>query len=163
MTAQRRAEGKKEPTAGLISGLRILAHGDSYQLFLGDGITARNAAQLVPLSSYMRSAQCDLLGCNIAVSITRLEQHLGGAAMSERFGTPCQAWNFGDFRLRDWSGYRLIHAIARSLDIPTTAGLDSQTSAYDWHFQGPTMTVDPYGHTTFTGMDTPGTYYRLLP
>ena len=166
LIAQRRAAGVEDPVAGLITGMRILAHGDCYKLLLGDGITDRNAAQLVPLSTYMRTGatgRCELLGCNVAVSVTRIEQHLGGAAMSERFGTPCPGWNFGDFRVRDWSGYRLVRAIARSLGVPTTVGLDSQTSAYDWHFLGPTMTVDPYGDTTFTGMDTPGTYYRLLP
>jgi hypothetical protein len=149
----------REATAApMITGLRIFAHGDSNQVHLGRGIHLRNVVQLTPLASHMRlgaSAECLLLGCNVAMDTFRQERFLGGSAIGQRFGSPLYGWTGDELAIKEGSGYRLLHAIARTLGVPTTAGLDTQTLAYDSHFLGATMTVNPYGKATFTGMDTP--------
>src|SRR4051812_981266 len=62
----RRSIARNAPAAPMISGMRIMAHGDSGELFLGRGVTARNAVELGPLANYMRTGatgHCHLLGC----------------------------------------------------------------------------------------------------
>ena len=156
---QTRSKNFREASAApMITGLRIFAHGDSHQVHLGRGIHLRNVVQLTPLASHMRtgaSGECLLLGCNVAMDTFRPERFLGGSAMGQRFGSPLYGWTSDELAIREGSGYRLLHAMARTLGVPTTAGLDTQTLAYDAHFLGATMTVDPYGKATFTGMDTP--------
>ena len=145
----------------MITALRILAHGDSYELHLGLGITAKNAIELAPLASQILGgpdAECTLLGCNIAMNIPRAERFLGGAAVGQRFGSPCEGWGYGDLRLRPWSGSRMLYAIARTLGVSVIAGLESERLAYDWHFMGSTIKVNPFGEITFAGMDTPLCY-----
>jgi hypothetical protein len=142
----------------MITALRIYAHGDAEHIQLGWGIDERNAVQLKPLASQMlggAGSDCLLLGCNVAISTHRAERFLGGAAVGQRFGSPCAGWSYGDVRIRDWPGFRLLYALARTLAVRVTAGLDTQTLSYDGHFLGATMTVDPIGHATFTGVDTP--------
>jgi hypothetical protein len=149
----------REATAApMITGLRIFAHGDSNQVHLGRGIHLRNVVQLTPLAAHMRlgaSAECLLLGCNVAMDTFQQERFLGGSAIGQRFGSPLYGWTSDELAIKESTGYRLLHAIARTLGVRTTAGLDTQTLAYDSHFLGATMTVDPFGKATFTGMDTP--------
>src|SRR4051812_22087046 len=77
------AGGSTASAVRMISSLRVMAHGDSEQLFLGRGIDAKTAVQLTPLASLMRAGavgHCYLLGCNVASSTHRAEPFLGGAA-----------------------------------------------------------------------------------
>lgn len=146
------------PAAQMITALRIYAHGDADLLRLGWGIDERSAVQLKPLAQQMlcgASGDCVLLGCNVAISTHRAERFLGGASVGQRFGSPCAGWSYGDVRVRDWPGFRLLHALARTLGVSVTAGLDTQTLSYDGHFLGATMTVEPFGRATFAGVDTP--------
>jgi hypothetical protein len=152
------ALGSATSAVQMISTLRIMAHGDSGQLFLGRGVDARTAVQLTPLAGLMRAGaagHCYLLGCNVASSTHRAERFLGGAATGNRIGSPCSGWGVGEMSVRHGAGYLLLHAIARTLGVSVTAGLDTQSSALDWHFIGATMTVDPFGQIAYTGMDTP--------
>lgn len=156
---------QEKTTAAMITAIRIMAHGNSEMLHLGQGIDERNAVQLQPLGAAMlagANAECLLLGCNVAMSTPRSERFLGGAAIGQRFGSPLHGWASDDLGLRERSGYRLLHAIARTLGVPTTAGLDTQTLTYDAHFIGATMTVDPLGKVTYTGVDTPGSFVTDL-
>lgn len=150
--------GSRGVAALMITALRIYAHGDAEHIQLGWGIDERNAVQLKPLASQMlggAGSDCLVLGCNVAISTHRAERFLGGGAVGQRFGSPCAGWSYGDNRIRDWPGFRLLYALARTLGVRVTAGLDTQTLSYDSHFLGATMTVDPFGHATFTGIDTP--------
>lgn len=149
------------PAAPMITGFRIMAFGHSHELVLGRGIDVYNAVQLSPLSSHMlggASSDCLLLGCNVALGASRAETFLGGSAVGQRFGSASSGWKVDELSLRHGPGFRLLHAIARTLGLPTTAGLDTQASSFDWCFTGLTMTVDPFGEVTFTGMDTRVSY-----
>ncbi|MEZ0254326.1 MAG: hypothetical protein ACAI37_03570 [Chthoniobacter sp.] len=149
---------QNEPESFLISELRILAYSSGDELLLGWGIHPRNAAQLAPLAPHMRtgaSGRCLLLGCNVAVGPRRTERYLGGAAVGQRFGMPFNGWEPEELGLSQAPGYALLHAFARTLGVPTTAAIESQTAAIDWSFTGPTLTVGPFGQTTFAGMDMP--------
>jgi len=161
-TAPPRRGGRREtPAAAMITAFRIYAHGDAETIHLGRGIDERNAVQLKSLSAQITGgagAACMLLGCNLAISTHRVERFLGGAATAQRFGSPCPEWSFGETRVRAWGGHRLLHALARTLGIPVTAALDTQTLSYDGHHLGATITVDSFGQTTFTGVDTPAVF-----
>jgi hypothetical protein len=149
---------QNEAESFLISELRIMAYSSGDELLLGWGIHPRNAAQLAPLAPHMRtgaSGRCLLLGCNVAVGLRRPERFLGGSGMGQRFGTPFNGWEPEELGLSQAPGYALLHALARTLGVPTTAALESQTAAIDWSFTGPTLTVGPFGQTTFAGMDMP--------
>jgi hypothetical protein len=159
LAAESRGHSAREATAApMITGLRIMAYGDSRQVHLGWGIDVRNAVQLTPLAAHMRlgaSAECMLFGCNIAVNMVRSERFLGGAAIGQRFGYPGNGWAYDEFGLRESSGYRLIHVLARTLGVPVTTGLDTHAPTPDCHILGATLTVNPDGRATFTGIDTP--------
>jgi hypothetical protein len=49
------APGSSASSVRMISSLRIMAHGDSGQLFLGKGVDAQTAVQLTPLAALMRA------------------------------------------------------------------------------------------------------------
>jgi len=147
-----------EPKSFLITQLRIMAYGSGDELCLGWGIHARNAGQLAPLAPYLRtgsSGRCMLFGCNVAMNMQRAERFLGGSAVGQRFGSPYFGRMPEDIGVSQVPGYALLHAFARALGVPATAALDSQTASYDWQTKGVTLTVDPFGKATFTGMDTP--------
>jgi hypothetical protein len=152
-----------EPESFLISELRILAYGSGDELFLGWGIHTRNVAQLAPLAPYLRtgaSGRCLLVGCNVAMDARRAERFLGGSAIGQRFGSPYHGWKPDEIGLSQVPGYALLHALARTLGVPTTAALESQTAAIDWTIMGATLTVDPFGQATFAGMDTPASLWQ---
>ena len=142
----------------MITGLRIVAFGDGGQIVLGRGIDRRNAVQLAPLSSHMRvgaSGHCWLLGCNVASTSYRPERFLGGAAIGQRTGSPGNGWAIDEMSMHAGSGLLLVQTLARTLGVPVTVGLEAQSTPRDWHFVGATVTVDPFGQATFTGMDAP--------
>lgn len=147
-----------QPTAPLITDFRIMCHGDSGRLYLGRGVDARNAAQLVPLRQHIRpglSSRCLLLGCNVASNSHSAERDMIGTPTGNRVGTVCTGWGQGESNIRAGAGYALLSTLARTLGTSVTAGLDTQSSARDWQFLGATMTVDPFGQIRFTGMDMP--------
>lgn len=143
----------------MITELRILATGHDEELRLGWGINARNAVQLAPLSLYLStgaSGRCSLLGYNAALNRPRREQFLGGSAMGQRFGSPGYGWGPEDLDVPEQPQFELVRIIARTLGVPVTAGLDTHTTPFDWCFLDATVTIDPFGKVTYTGMDMPG-------
>jgi hypothetical protein len=142
----------------MITELRIVAHGHREQLLLGWGIDARSAAQLAPLCSLMRtgaSGRCLLLGYNVALNSPLREAFLGGSDIGQRYGSPGNGWGPEDLEISDQPRLDLVRAIARTLGVPTTAGLATQRTVLDWQFLDSTVTVDPFGNATFTGMEMP--------
>ncbi len=157
--AVKTARDSSEPP--LINELRILASGHGEELRLGWGINARNAVQLSPISLYLStgaSGKCSLLGYNAMIATPRREASLGGSATGQRFGSPGHGWGPEDLAIPNRPRFELLHAIARALGVPVIAGLETQTMLFDWRFPESTVTVDPFGNTTFTGMDMPPSF-----
>lgn len=153
------ARERSEPP--LINELRILASGHAEELRLGWGINARNAVQLSPISLYMStgaSGKCLLLGYNAAVATPQRESFLGGSATGQRFGSPGHGWGPEDLAIPERPRFELLRAIARALGVPVLAGLQTQTMLFDWRLPEATVKVDPFGNTTYTGMDTPPSF-----
>lgn len=152
--------------APMATSLRIFAYGDCEMLRLGWGIHERNAIQLAPLASCLRggaSGECLLLGCNVALGVPRPERSMGGSAIGQHFGSPLHGWAGDELEVRERLGYRLLHALARTLGVPTTAALESQTLSFDCRFIGSSITVDPYGNATYSGMETPLNFKSDMP
>ncbi|HEY3899540.1 MAG TPA: hypothetical protein VGM54_13045 [Chthoniobacter sp.] len=153
-TSSRRVSSEKP----MITELRIVAHGHRDQLLLGWGIDVRNAAQLAPLSPMMRtgaSGRCLLLGYNVTLNSPLRETFLGGSDVGQRFGSPGNGWGPEDLEIPEEPRLALVRAIARTLGVPATAGLATQRTVLDSLFLDATVTVDPFGRATFTGLDTP--------
>jgi hypothetical protein len=142
----------------MITELRIVAHGHHDQLLLGWGVNDRNAAQLAPLCPMMHtgaSGRCRLLGFNVALNSPLREAYLGGSDIGQRFGSPGNGWGPEDLEIPDEPRLALVRIIARTLGVPTTAGLATQRTVLDWQFLDSTVTVDPFGQASYTGMDVP--------
>ena len=157
-SSARSSSGRVTSEKPMITELRIVAHGHRDQLSLGWGIDVRNAAQLAPLSPLMHtgaSGRCLLLGYNVALGSPLREVFLGGSDIGQRFGSPGNGWGPEDLEVPDEPRLALVRAIARTLGVPTTAGLATQRMVLDWRFVDATVTVDPFGRATFTGMDMP--------
>jgi hypothetical protein len=152
------SSGYVAPEKRMITELRIVAHGHRDQLFLGWGIDLRNVTQLAPLSPCMHtgaSGRCLLLGYNVALNSPLREVYLGGSDIGQRFGTPGNGWGPEDLEIPEEPRLALVRVIARTLGVPTTAGLATQRTVLDWQFLDATVTVDPFGNATFSGMDIP--------
>ena len=148
--------GNVRPQAPLITELRILAQGDVHELQLGRGVDVTNAVQFAPLSSHLRSSSsqsCSLLGCDITAGSFRRERFLGGLSTQQRIGSPFDGWQYDGSQLRDGAGYPLLHALARTLRVPVTAGVSPQGTPKDCQFSGATVTIDPFGKVSFAGVD----------
>lgn len=150
--------GRSDPlTAPMITAVRILAHGNREELALGRGIDARNATQLAPLSSHIRggaSGDCRLLGCNMGSGAPAAARFFGGVGQIQGVGAPGSASSVSDSETSVRVSYPLLHALARALILPVTAGLEAPSPAYDWQILGATITVDPFGRETIAEMNT---------
>jgi hypothetical protein len=156
-TTLRRTFSRDAVETPMITALRIVAYGDGKELSLGRGIDARNAVELTPLAALFRggaSASCFLLGCEVSSGSQR-ERFLGGTATAHRLAAPSSICEVGDVNMRTGSGYPLLQNLARTLGVPVTASLDDPCSVRGFQFSGRTITMDPFGKTTFSGMDTP--------
>jgi hypothetical protein len=119
----------------------LAAHGNTGYLQLGEGLTASNADKFDDLARWMRkdlyADGMQLHGCGVASSTNILGP--GSTITNPQCiaGTTSPGFN--------GNGYKMLHALAKSVERNVTAGVNCQYTDSGWKFEGPTVTVNPNG------------------
>lgn len=121
------------------NGLYIAAHGQPGHMQLGmEGLSAGNVSLLAPLRA-VAGRHVLLWGCNVAAA-----QLVGRNIIDGDVGS-FDPGSTGEAIRRFGAGYNLLHAIARTLGLPTLGGINTQWVQANWHLVGTYVVVQPNG------------------
>ena len=122
--------------------VRLCGHGDSGFLQFGEGLTEANAGEFSELAIFMKSdfskVGVEIHGCGVG-SDTSIR--LAGSSLENPVCTPGSTQN-GD------QGLNFLKKLAKAFNRSVKAGLNCQTvekGIDNWKFEGPTLTVTPWG------------------